>query len=84
MGSSLLNLLPGSIYQVQNLISRLTDPLGGIVENSNEELRYEDGISDDESSNNIQVLDYWVDKCSTKIATREMSIGVQVQTGITN
>ena len=41
----------------QNLIFGLSDPPGGIDEDSREELRCEDCISDDESSSNIQVLD---------------------------
>ena len=39
----------------QNPISGLLNPLGGINEDSSDELRYEDCISDDESSNKDQV-----------------------------
>ena len=43
--------------KMQNLIRGLSDPSGGINEDSGQELRYEDCISDDESSSNIKVLD---------------------------
>ena len=39
--------------KVQNLNSGLLDPPGGIDEDSCEELRYEDCISDDESSSDV-------------------------------
>ena len=43
--------------KMQNLIRGLSDPSGGINEDSSEELRYEDCISDDGSSSNTKVLD---------------------------
>lgn len=42
---------------MQNLISKLLDPLGSTDEKSKEGIRYEDGVIDNESSNSIQVLD---------------------------
>lgn len=42
---------------MQNLIPKLLDPLGSTDEKSKEELRYEDGVIDNECSDSTQVLD---------------------------
>ena len=61
----------------QNLIFGPLDPLGGIDEDSREELRCEDCISDDESSSNIQVLDIG----STSVVLRSLHRNVHKSPG---
>ena len=63
--------------KVQNLIPGLLDPPGGTDEDSSEELRYEDCISDDESSSNIEVLDIG----STSVVLRSLHRNIQKSPG---
>ena len=63
--------------KVQNLNSGLLDPPGGIDEDSCEELRYEDCSSDDESSNDIEIMDIG----STSVVLRSLHRNVHKSPG---
>ena len=62
---------------MQNPNSGLLDPPGGIDENSCEELRYEDCSSDDESSNDIEIMDIG----STSVVLRSLHRNVHKSPG---
>ena len=70
--------------KMQNLIFGLSDPPGGINEDSSEELRHEDCISDDESSSNTKVLDTESTSVVLRSLHRNVHRRVQATTGIMN
>ena len=70
--------------KMQNLIRGLSDPSGGINEDSGQELRYEDCISDDGSSSNIKVLDTESTSVVLRSLHSNVHIRVQATTGIMN
>ena len=70
--------------KMRNLILGLSDPLGGMNEDSSEELGHEDCISDDESSSNIEVLDIGSTSVVLRSLHRNIHIRVQATTGIMN
>ena len=70
--------------KIQNLIRGLSNPSGGINEDSGKELRYEDCISDDESSSNSKVLDTESTSVVLRSLHRNVHRRVQATTGIMN
>ena len=70
--------------KMQNLILGLSDPLGGINEDSSEELGYDDCISDDKSFRNIKVLDIESTSVVLRSLHRNVHRRVQATTGIMN